>query len=274
MEELYKEIDKSASNDVIKLYNKPPKEKKNEIPIGVYTNGLQLIDILYLPDDDGYKYCLTVIEPDTRIVDAEPMKKKDGKTVVNALKRIYNRKILKLPRMIKMNNESEYKEVKNYLKDNDVASFVTMTGRHRSMAYVEWANKTIKKLIMMKKTRKELEKGEEDKEWTSILPRIITAMNKKYKREGYNYEKELEKEPIFTKRNRIILQEGTKIRIKLDNPITTSGKKLKGSFREGDIRWSPKIYEIEKFIIQNKQPPLYSVKGIKTFFTRGQLQVV
>ena len=65
---------------------------------------------------------------------------------------------------------------------------------------------------------------------------MIKALNKKRKTKP----KELTLEPFVCEGNSCtLLEDGTKVRVKLDNPINyVDEKRLHGTFRASDIRWS------------------------------------
>ena len=78
-----------------------------------------------------------------------------------------------------------------------------------------------------------------------------------------------------------LLSEGTRVRVKLDEPISVLGTKLHGKFRTGDIRWNPNIRVIKKMILSPEQPPTYLLNGShgrlgvsRCAYTRKELQVV
>ena len=47
----------------------------------------QQADLLFLPDDQGLKYALVVVDCASRLADAEPLKSKNPDTIVNGLKK-------------------------------------------------------------------------------------------------------------------------------------------------------------------------------------------
>jgi hypothetical protein len=77
-------------------------------------------------------------------------------------------------------------------------------------------------------------------------------------------------------KNTNILEEGTKVRVALDYPISAgTGEKLHGKFRAGDIRWSKEIHTIDKVILTPNQPISYLVSDIhNAIYLRNQLQLV
>lgn len=82
--------------------------------------------------------------------------------------------------------------------------------------------------------------------------------------------------PLAGKVGKDILNEGDKVRVALDYPIdVVSGKRLHGTFRAGDIRWTKEIHTIDKVLMQPNQPVAYLVSGITNrSFTRNQLQAL
>ena len=48
--------------------------------------------------DNKYKYCLTVVDVGDKMIDAEPIISKDSNSVLKAIKKVYNRDILKEPK--------------------------------------------------------------------------------------------------------------------------------------------------------------------------------
>ena len=81
--------------------------------------------------------------------------------------------------------------------------------------------------------------------------------------------------------NDTLLFEGTRVRVRLDEPISVLGKKLHGKFRTGDIKWDPEIRIIKKLILSPDQLPTYLLNGphgklgvSRCAYTRKQLQIV
>ena len=85
LEEFYKDFavgkkDKSVLKKELlyQLYKAPKRDKINDTPSTQPTskNAIHQADILYLPNDDGYKYGLTVVDVGSRLTDCEPLKSK------------------------------------------------------------------------------------------------------------------------------------------------------------------------------------------------------
>jgi hypothetical protein len=80
-------IPKKDTTDILSLYKKPTPEKgPNEVPqFQDFVEGaIQQCDILFLPEDHGYKYLLVCVDDSTRKVDAQPLKSKLTTDVVKA----------------------------------------------------------------------------------------------------------------------------------------------------------------------------------------------
>src|SRR6185312_13609564 len=139
--------DKKAKPKVLdKLYQIPKKDKGLDAPTFGETipNQVHQADILYLPEDDGYKYALVVTDDATRITDAVPLKSKSNEEVLRAFKTIYDRGILILPRKVEVDPGTEFKgSVTKWFRDQNIIVRVGKVGRHRQMALVERRNQII-----------------------------------------------------------------------------------------------------------------------------------
>ena len=87
--------------ELYNLYKKPQSEKK--IMPRFYNfveNDEHQADLLTMPNDQGYKYILVVVDIATNKTDAEPLKDKNANNVLNGIKKIYQRGILKKPKKL------------------------------------------------------------------------------------------------------------------------------------------------------------------------------
>ena len=82
--------------------------------------------------------------------------------------------------------------------------------------------------------------------------------------------------PIFGEISKDILDEGDKVRVKLNRPLdVVSGKRLHGNFRATDIRFSKEIHTIDKVNILPNQVPTYFVSDIRDrAYPRHELLIV
>ena len=77
------------NQEVYNIYKKPTKDKKGETP-RIYNfsdNDTHQMDVLYMPADRGYKYCIVVVDISTHKTDAEPIKEVNSRTVLKAVQK-------------------------------------------------------------------------------------------------------------------------------------------------------------------------------------------
>lgn len=236
----------------------------------------QQADLLELPEDQGNKYALVVVDVHTGITDAEPLENKESATVRDAFKTIYERDIIKeMPKIIKTDAGTEFKgAVKKYFKDNKVLQRQALTNRHRQVALVERRNLTIGRALFQRMLAQELLSGETDKQWVDDLPQVVEYINKYNKRK--QSDEDADKLPKFDKHNKKLIPIGTKVRHVLDYPINLAdGERWAGNFRATDIRWNQHPKTITNILIMPNQPPLYILDdNNKVAYTRNQIQLV
>ena len=77
--------------------------------------------------------------------DIEPMQKKDSNSTLSALKTMFKRKNIKLPKVsIKTDNGTEFKdEFTKFLDTNNIFHSVSLPYRHKQLANVESLNKQL-----------------------------------------------------------------------------------------------------------------------------------
>ena len=85
--------------ELYNIFKKPKKDNKLSMPMfyNFEENNTHQADILYLPKDGDYGYCLVVTDVATGKTDAEPLKEVSSKTTTEAIKKIYKRNILSRP---------------------------------------------------------------------------------------------------------------------------------------------------------------------------------
>ena len=267
---------KQKVNLVDKLYQVPKRDKginrARFLPMD--ENLAHQADILYLPNDNGFKYALVAVDVGSRLTDAEPLKNKEPKTIINAFKSIYNREFLDYPKLIQVDSGTEFKGAfKDFLEEKKINLRVAKPYRHRQQGLIEARNKTIGKALFKLMTAREALTGEESKEWVEELPELIKNLNKAIQ------EKPKPKIPdtILCKGDACkLLMLGQRVRVALDAPLDNiTGKKLVGNFRATDIRWDTTIRTIKDIVLSPKSVPLYIVSGLETIgYTKNQLQPV
>lgn len=280
---------KSKRSMVDQLYKTPQKDKDGDnatIPI-IDPNYAQYIDLLYLPSDNGLKYCVVIVDQGSRYVGAIPLEDRKVSDVIKGMKAIYKKsKYLQIPTIIISDNGKEFLgQFNNEIQKMGIHHHkLIKAGRHRSML-AERKNQTIGKIISKILTQVQLTSGNPSSKWVSYLPMIIDAINEKVT------EKDIKPKPIenaqpftFDPKHKInILNEGDKVRVALDNPVDVAGNKLHGTFRTGDIRWNPEIRTVKYMYMKPDQPIMYFLDGthkmndvyVETVgYTRNQLQKV
>ena len=108
-----------------------------------------MADLLFLPDDKGFKYLLVITDVITHAFDIEPIKNKESSTVLKAMKVIFKRKYLKEPHAsLRTDNGTEFKSVfHKYLHDQNIFHSVALPYRHSQLSMVESLNKTLGLLL-------------------------------------------------------------------------------------------------------------------------------
>jgi hypothetical protein len=265
------------------LYLKPKKEKRSERPkVLVWkVNATQQADTGKMPEDKGFEYFLVVVELACRRVDGEPLKNKKGRTTLRAFKRMYRRGRLVPPTdRLEVDNGTEFTNglIRNFfINEIGVLMRFCQPGRHRQQCYAEKAIQAIQEVLLQRMTAQELKTGEPSLEWVDDFHEIVTALDNKWKRDPPS----ISVDPPRISMNDELLLEGTRVRVKLEDPISVLGNRLHGKFRTGDIRWNPEIRTIKKLMLSPNQPPTYLLNGpygrlgvSRCAYTRKQLQLV
>lgn len=280
MNKIFKELkilSDEKENSLVKNLTKPPPKEPNKVmphtnaPV---ENASQQADLLFLPNDDGYKYCLVVVDIATRKVDAEPLKTKESKEVKQAMQKIYKRKILKTPLRLEIDPGKEFEgNFSRYFK-NMLHIVKKIVGRHRQQSVVETKNFQIGKILNTRMLVEEINNNDTSRSWVDILPKVIKLINKYFSHEPMGIDVD---QPIKTNKfSSDMLPVGARVRIQLDNPIDyVNEKNLSGRFRAGDIRWSKTVHKITSFYLRPGQPPMYQLDDdTRVAYTKYQLQVV
>lgn len=273
------------------IHETPPKEKKLEMPsTNVYVkNAVHQADLLFLPDDQGYKYALVVVDLHTGLTEAEPLKGKTPNVVSQALDKIYARKVLDYPNRLETDPGTEFKgSFPAFLEAKNVEIRHGKTGRHRQQAVVESRNGVLAEALNLRMSGLEQISGQTSRLWVDYLPKVITAINNnlpvksKVDRADQIDKKTGKLKYPFEVGGGQMLEEGTQVRVILEQPKDyVSGKTLHGRFRKGDARWDKEIRTIKQVIMRPDQPIMYLVSDPKhddqvekVGYTRKQLQVV
>lgn len=265
------------------LYLRPKKEKRSERPKVLIwkANAVQQADTCDMPEDKGFKYFLVLVELACRRVDGELIENKEAITVLNAFKKIYERgRIIPPTHKLEVDSGTEFNNelIRNFFtKEIGVLIRFGQTGRHRQQCYAERAIQAIQKPLIQRMVAQEQLTGQPSTEWVDDFRDIVDEVDKKWRRDP----PAISIGPPILSKNDKLLSEGTRVRVKLEDPISVLGKRLHGKFRTGDIRWDPRIRTIRKLTLSPEQPPMYLLDGphgrlgvSRCAYTRKQLQVV
>lgn len=281
-------FDRDREKKLNNLLAVPKKEKgvnmpKTQVPM---AGMVAQADLLFLPNDHGFKYLLVVVDLGSRLTDAEALRNKTGKAVANAFKKIFERKTIQKPRLMQVDPGGEFKgETKKYFDDEGIAVRYGKPGRHRQQSVVESRNKIIAQALFYRMSEIELLTERTSKLWRHDLKDVLEYINKALGKDVPETMEEFGKQgqrktipdtPVCKGDTCNLIPEGTKVRVIAEEPRDfVTGKKHKGPFRATDIRWEPEPREVERRILRPGFPPMYMIEGIdKVAYTKGQLQVV
>jgi len=182
---MYKQLEKALNikpDNLINKLTKIPRPNKKLTHTAYEKDAIHQADLLFLPEDRGYKYVLTVVDTASRLADAEPLKSKKSEDVVKAFKKIYKRTPLNKPEIIKVDDGSEFKGAFiKYLKDDKIGIMRGKPNRHKSQALAEYINGVLGKVIMKKVNSNELN-GINFFDWSDYIPKIMKIYNDYHKK--------------------------------------------------------------------------------------------
>lgn len=159
------------------IHKKPPIKSKlfNHYQISTPYERFET-DILFLPEDRGNKYALTMIDCASRFKWAQPLKNKTAAGVVQAYKKMEQSPQYKDPQYIVTDDGSEFKgDFKKYITDKGITITTSRKGVHP--VFVERFNGTLAVQIFKYQQQIELDTGKTNRAWISVLQDIVEQMN-------------------------------------------------------------------------------------------------
>jgi len=217
-----------------------------------------MADILMLPvTKNKFRYVLSVVDLASDEFDIEPLKKKDSKTVLNAIKKIFNRRYLNIPdASIQTDKGTEFKGIFNeYFYNKNIIHKTALKGRHKQMSNVESLNRQLSKLFNGYMNSVELQTGEEYNEWVDVIDIVRDELNKIRKKKTYTKKEYIQKIVpnigIFEPDDDPKFDIGDIVYRKLDIPQNARGDDMSGGFREGDFRYDKVPRKIIKTLYYN-----------------------
>ena len=240
------------NEELFNLYKRPPKEKRSERPkvIAWKENSTQQADLGEMPiDPKGYHYFLILVELSRRRVDGELLKDKTAQSVLNGFLKIFRRGRIKPPtHRLEVDSGKEFNNelVRNlFVQTIRVLIRFGEIGRHRQQSFAERAIQEIEGPLNARMTAQEKITGATSVEWSEDFHDIVDKVDERWQRDPPR----MPEGPPKVDKNTELLPEGTRVRVRLYEPISILGKKLHGKFRTGDIRWDPKIRVIKKLML-------------------------
>ena len=242
-----RQVAELLSKQEISQIHKPHKESKSIKSTILSKPHLQLgIDLVDMQNFEirGYKYLLNGIDLFSRKLYSVPMKNKEDKTALTALKKI----LTKIPdlKSIRSDNGSEFKNeiMEKYLASKKIKQVFSSAHLPQSNGQIERANQTLKRLI-----HKSIEM-ENNFDWVAKLDKLVDNINNtivdkigktpneiEENRNDNNFTNNVKDKDIKKKKNNIAKQKfhvRDIVRIYEPNDLMKS------------INWSDKTYKIEK----------------------------
>ena len=243
-------------------YTKPPKIKKefskvkDNIPLKEDYNFMA--DILELPQTKkGFQYLLVVVDLATDEFDIEPLKTRDSKTVLTAMKKMFKRKYISKPfASIRTDGGPEFKdEFDKYCYENSILHKLAIPGRHQQMANVERLNRELGRLFNGYMNAIEEETGETFREWIDVVAKVRTMLNDfRKKPEGNPFTDIYEAPDVYIQPK---YKEGDIVYRISEKPLDALGRKQPTqNFRAGDYRWDMTPRKIVKVVRYSGKVPI------------------
>jgi hypothetical protein len=194
---------------------------------------------LELPETKkGFKYLLVVVDLATDEFDIEPITNNKSLTVVDAMKKMFNRRYIKKPyASIRTDGGAEFKDAfDKYCYENNILHKIGVAGRHQQTANVERLNRELGRLFNGYMNAIEEKTGETYKEWVEVVPKVRAMLN--------DFRKKPEGDPFTDVYPTVDLTKQPKYKIHdvvyrmSEKPLDALGKKQPTqNFRMGDYRW-------------------------------------
>ena len=263
-----------------KATQKRKKPKKSELlKTPDYRPGyLHVIDTLYLPEDvstgkpgdSGFKYVLTVVDVGSGKIGLQPMKSHSSAATTAAIKKIYARKWLSIPKRLKVDPGTEFQgSFKRYMTSKGVVIKTGITDRHSSQLHAETINAVVSKVIFLYQHAEEQanEWKEHNTTWVHLIPQIENAYNAKMEKRRKKFEL-----PSLPKTNgEHILEIGTEVYKYQEAPRDpVDNAKLGNKFRQTDLRLEKQKRTITNWALLDGQTTVaYQLSGMgRHLFTR------
>ena len=209
-------------------------------------------------------------------MDIEPLITRSSNAIVDAVIKIYKRKILNKSLQIICDAGKEFEgQFKLYCQENDIFIKALLTGK--KIGIIDSKMKILSDALLKRQTAEELLTKKYNVRWVNDLKLILDLINE-FTKQNYKPQTDFDEYEIDMHDNKKydILEIGTKVRTALFSPIDiVKDKRLLFNFRSGDVRWSIATRIITNIILRPNSPIMYAVDNDnKTLYTREKIQVI
>ena len=265
--EIIKEYFNKSNKKELALY-KVPKDDLNPPQYKSPTkNFSHQADLIIMPNEKfGYKYILVVVDIRTRLIDAEPLKNKMSKDILNGFNKIYKRSLngLEKPSIIYTDSGGEFKN--QILEEKGYNIYPLPRGHH--LGIVDNKIYHISKALFYYMDQMEKKNNKSNKTWLKNLKDVIFYMNKNVENNYKIQSLNVTDTPLPVTKNEKILKIGDEVKPALSHPQGVRDNR----FRATDKRFSDKTETIKNVLINPGSPIRYVLNNNKNItYTRNKL---
>lgn len=271
------QLDEETNKDQLQFLTVRKNNEKDKF-ITISKHNYQA-DLVTMPDDNGYRYFLTVVNIWDRKLDAQASSGKTAADTLHALIQIINRKQISKPSFLLTDSGTEFKNEiwMNYCRKYGINLAFASTQRKNQMAVCEYYNGLISKFLYLKMGIETIKKHERDKKWVAYLPIVVREINKWNSSRYPKYQlKDIIKMELPIDKLSDLIPLNTWVYPKLFKPEDLiEERKLYGKFRYGDPRFRyTHPTRIISYLFNAGRPIRYVLDGISdTSFTKSELIV-
>lgn len=146
---------------------------------GYLPKELYQMDIMYMPDDNGFKYMLTLIDVGSRKAFAHAMKTKTVENVIKCLQEMI--KLKEYPKVLQCDNGSEFNNRKlgQWCFSRDIELRIVPTNLKRYQSIIERFHKTLQTPIVKYQMHMQSQSGSNESytKWVHVYKKFINAYN-------------------------------------------------------------------------------------------------
>ena len=240
-----KEVQSWLNKQAVAQIHKRMSDKIDYMPIFSYSPGSFQMDLtempMYVKQNRGYRYILTVININTRKLYAYKSKKKSATEIKNLLDKWY--KEVDIANKVSTDAGSEFKGNRKWFEDNNIElTIVNPKDKFWLTGKIERVHRTLKELFDKYFTAMNTVK------WYDMLDAFVENYNNRYhtaiKMSPNEVDAEKEREIIWNDMKRLRKQQQTKTPFMKGNFVRIKIKK--GIFEKGENLFSDEIYQITK----------------------------